>query len=165
MGEYQAQIEMAELACKQGRGVLLAGCPGSGKTTFAMERIKYGDMILDLDLVLLSISGVDIHHDKPANLLQVGIGMYEAALRKVDERIRFLWLIAGAPEARKREDYCEKHNLKCIVFETSPAECMKRIRDDTQRPTGCRAWRLIIDDWWKRYQHRRGDIIIRRSAT
>lgn len=113
---------------------VIAGPPGSGKTTYVRERAQPGDLVLDVDVIAADLHGVALY--------QATLEQRRAAIRYRNKMLaaladrrspyRCAWLIVTAGSPDKREFWQRKYgNLQ--VLGTDKTTCMERVRSDTRR--------------------------------
>ena len=84
---------------------LICGPPASGKTSYIKERMKSGDLIVDIDLIYQAITGLPMY-EKPVSLLDLVFDIRNFLIGKIrqstksdaDARWYNAWVIAGAPK-------------------------------------------------------------------
>lgn len=128
--------------------ILIAGPPGSGKTTHAHSIKRDTDIIIDLDDIAERIGG------------QRWTGDLSVVCRALDERDRLLLslhsrhegrciLIVTAPSPAERKAWMAALGMRArlIVMQVSAAECMRRIKADPARAHAVERQTKAIEGW------------------
>jgi predicted kinase len=134
---------------------LITGPPGSGKSTLARERMRRGDVLLDMDRLWVALTGLE-EYDKPSELLPLVRAVFDHALYTV-------YLQAAPPDAvlvtssATRRDrladlgsYRDYGLRRLTVLETPASECIRRI--EQQGRAGTADWPALVHRWWAEYQ-------------
>lgn len=142
---------------------IVAGSPGSGKTTWARQQMRWGDLVVDVDALYVALSGLT-WYEKPQGLLPFVIEARDAVLARLQRPsdVAGAWVITSEadPEARRR--LARQVNAKSIVvLETSANECLKRIANDDRRCENLQFWTEIVHRWWNEYRPGADEKIIR----
>jgi predicted kinase len=130
---------------------LIAGPPGSGKTTYAQQNARDGDLIIDVDRIFAALSGRQLH-DHPEELLPFVLGAREGAEACLmnESELRHAWILRGAPSALDREYYAQR-GAEVIVLDVSADECLRRVMADPNRHQPKAHWEQLIVRWWENY--------------
>ena len=148
---------------------LICGPPASGKTSYIKERMKSGDLIVDIDLIYQAITGLPMY-EKPVSLLDLVFDVRNFLIGKIrqstksDEDARWYnaWVIAGAPERQQRYRLASQIDpCKVVVLEVDANECIRRIANDPRRAGSWEHWQEIIYRWWRKYEPFEDDAIIK----
>lgn len=142
---------------------IVCGAPASGKTQLVRERAAPGDLVLDLDEIAASLSGLPTHG--------WGTRWLDPALRERNELLGRLsrrpctwsaaWLIVSEPTPERRQWWQTTMRPKeIIVMETDPAICRARLRSDPDRAASLDAMTEAVTRWWSRYDRRPGETVI-----
>lgn len=129
--------------------ILIAGPPGSGKTTHAHAIARQGDTIIDLDDIVESICGQRWTGDLPT--IGKALDKRDAILMGLHARRggRVILIITGkTPDERTGWMKALGQRVRLHVMQTSAAECIRRIKADPARAHAVarqvevvRAWR------------------------
>lgn len=136
---------------------IVTGAPGAGKTTFVRKEMREGDLVIDFDAIMSAISGLP-WYEKPLELLDYGEAVRKTLLsllagRTNEEKLRAAWVITSEARVGSLKDM--KRFLRAeevIVLETSPSECLNRIRRDERRKGDWKLWEPIVAKWWRTYE-------------
>lgn len=139
---------------------LVCGAPGAGKTTFVKEKMKRGDLLIDLDMIFSALTGLD-HHDNPQSLLGIAIEARNAVLMRASlmgaDRPR-TWIIACAPSRRERQFYKGLFpNLSVVIIDTPAVVCLERIGKDPMRAGRWAHFKNIVEKWFDSFEGEAGD--------
>jgi 5-methylcytosine-specific restriction protein A len=134
---------------------IVAGPPGSGKTSYVTARKAWGDLVVDMDLLYVALTGGGPMYDKPDVLLPFVATARDAVMSRLarGSDVRRAWLITGKGNAA--ELLTLKAQLaaeRIVVLEVAPAECLRRIREDPRRAERWQLWEPLIRKWWTTYQ-------------
>ena len=114
---------------------IVYGAPGSGKTTYVREHMTKGDMIVDLDILLQSITDQDMYEGNK-DLMPYVFDMRDALYDGIEKRkasFNHCWIIAGLPSKAERKMLAERMKAKLIYIEATKEECTDRILSDNKR--------------------------------
>lgn len=135
--------------------VIVAGPPGSGKTTYVAKHKHAGDLVVDMDLLYQALTGGLPMYDKPDCLLPFVCEARDAVMARLARasQVRRAWLITGKAylgELMQLKDQLGAERV--MVLEVSPNECLRRIRDDPRRSARWQLWEPLVRQWWERWQ-------------
>ena len=132
---------------------IVYGPPASGKTTYVNNHKYKDDLVIDIDLIrqALSMCGKS---DIPSNLLSTALDirdyLYTLILnKKVD--CRRIWIIAGLPNKKQREELKEKFNAELIFMDCTYDECILRANNDDEKSDKL-FQEFIIRKWFEQYE-------------
>ncbi|MGV1682926.1 HNH endonuclease [Sphingopyxis sp. NJF-3] len=123
---------------------IICGPPASGKTTYARDRAKPGDIVIDLDAISMEIDPTFRPWSGRSNEL------LNASLRKRNEVLGSLcrqakgraWFIVGAPTKGERQWWRTRLGGDVVLLNPGYAECLKRSKARGTPTYG-------VDDWFK----------------
>jgi predicted kinase len=129
------------------------GSPASGKTTYVSKYKSKGDLVVDLDLIMDSISmnGKSKDNDK---LLPVALGVREYLYNIVEKReidCENVWVVATLSRRYEREQLRDRLNAELIYIEATRDECIARAYKDDDRHDK-ELQKKIIDKWFSEYE-------------
>ena len=133
--------------------VMICGPPGSGKTTYAKSLMGDRDTLIDLDYILMEISGLPLYHDQSVEYLNEAVRERNKRLSRLKNRKHGnCYFIAGYPRYSDRRKMAEMLGAETIILETDSYLCKERISKDERRgqarkDSACKA----VDQWWKNY--------------
>lgn len=164
--EMRRQLRAVECATKraharqalQGRITVICGPPGSGKSTYAMERLQRGDLLLDLDLLFVALSAQPLF-DKPAPLLPFVCAARDGTIDRLTgslpDGMGHVWIVTSSTPAAMNE-FMNGLPFESVILPVSQEDCLHRIAADSRRSGLTISWADLIADWWKRYAAERG---------
>ena len=140
---------------------VVCGPPGAGKSTWVRERMRWGDLLLDLDALYVAMSGLP-QYDKPDTLLPFVMEARDAILERLvrPSEITRAWVVTTAPKRLERDRLRRTLKAKVIVIETSASECIKRIGCDERRSDRVDLWRDKVEGWWSNYERDERDTVV-----
>jgi len=133
---------------------LVVGPPGSGKSSYVRERVKFGEMVVDVDELFRALT-LRPMWEKPPQL----IGAVLAVRDYLIESFEPAWVISSNAERGYREGMREKYGAEVVVLETPAAVCLARIEADG-RPTAGNDWDGLVARWWEAYERDERDEVI-----
>lgn len=142
---------------------IVCGPPAAGKSHFVSERALFTELVLDLDEIKASLSGLPMY--------QPGTAWRGEALRWRNSQLGRLsaphvnlggaWLIVGEPTAEWRHWWRERLRPLVLWVIATPAEvCHARIDADPRRELVRDLHHAVVDDWWRRYEPLRRDRVV-----
>lgn len=135
---------------------VVCGPPGSGKTTWVRERMRWGDVVVDVDALFAAVTGLP-WYEKPDALVPLVLELAESAvawMRTNSDRYVNGFVITGGATRRERERWASRVVVaELVMLAVPPDECLRRIAADPRRGTGTvEGWREIVERWWREYE-------------
>lgn len=135
---------------------IITGASCSGKTTFVRERIQTGDIVLDIDDLWQTISGMP-RYTKPNSLKPIIFNLrnlIKEQIAKGNGSWRNAYIIESklyTPVDRKYEiEKYKQHNVELIEMEATREECLQRLYTN---PNGrdIKAYEEYINEYFDSY--------------
>ncbi len=128
---------------------IVAGPPGAGKTYWVRERARAGDLIVDLDRLVMALSTAG-EHERPPNILHFALPAYEAVVDTLaidPRRLERAWVIGTLADKEQRDRLAKRLRARVVVLDTPADDCKQRVSD---RPASA-PWPSLIDRWHREY--------------
>ena len=122
---------------------VITGAPCSGKTVYAREHAKTGDIIIDFDLLAQAL-GSPVDHGHPPQITFVAAKAREGAIREAVNQHRkgwSVWIVDTSPTAERKRQYAAAgaRIIRCIA----PKDELHRRAEESRPPE----WHDRIDLW------------------
>lgn len=138
---------------KAEQGVFLVyGPPLSGKTTYVMEHMQRGDLVVDMDRLYSAVSLLP-EYDKPNELLKNVLSVRDLLIDNIKTRYgkwRSAWIIGTYPDKYQREKVADDTGATIIFCEATREECMQRLENDEGRRNRREEWAEYITRWFEK---------------
>lgn len=130
---------------------LVYGAPLSGKTTWVMENMNEGDLIVDIENIWQCVSGCP-KQIKPKRLNAVVFKIRDELLNAVRYRLgkwNNAYIVGGYPLSSERERLCKELGAREVFIECDRDECVNRMNSsDVMLGSDFVSY---IDEWFSRY--------------
>lgn len=130
---------------------LVYGSPLSGKSTYVMDSMSDGDLVVDMDSIWQCVSGCD-RYIKPNRLRSVVFRVRDDLLDMIKYRFgkwSNAYVIGGYPLQSERERLMQELGAREVFIDTSKEECIERLAADSERDT--EEWLKYIDEWFEKF--------------
>lgn len=141
---------------------IVCGPPASGKSRYVGERAGMNDLIIDLDLIVGSFTGIYSHRWDRDRWLDMALRKRNAMLGELSKQPTWpaAWLIVSEPKAEHRAWWARTMKPKAIVvMEADEQVCMAQAANDADRDQ--HHTRLTVRRWWSDYTRRSGDQVVK----
>lgn len=125
---------------------IVCGPPLSGKSSYVIEHMERGDIVVDMDKLYEAVSFLD-KYDKPDNLKYNVFSIRNHIIDNIRTRyggFRTAWIVGGYPNKVEREKLASDLGAQIILIKATKEECINRL--DT-----CNDYRQDNKDEWKEY--------------
>lgn len=132
---------------------IVYGPPMSGKTSYVLENMSKGDLVVDMDRLYAAISMLPTY-DKPENLFRNVMSIHNQLIDNIKTRYgkwNSAWIIGGYPDRYKRERLADDLGAEIIFCDVSKEECARRLEFDEGRKDRKDEWVKYIDKWFDTY--------------
>ena len=135
---------------------LIVGAPCAGKTTWVRERVQEGDIVLDIDDLWQTLSGMP-RYNKPKQLNPIIFNLRQEIKKNIAGGVgnwRNAYIIESklyTTMDRKREiEKYKAHNVELIEMEATREECLQRLYS---KPDGrnVKAYEEYINEFYDNY--------------
>lgn len=129
---------------------LVYGSPLSGKSTYVLDNMEQGDLVVDIDRIWQCVSAQSMYV-KPNELKQIVFKIRDELLNMVRTRTgywRTAWIIGGYPIQSQRERLCKDLGAREIFIDTPKEICLERAIMDEARND---KWIEYINKWWNEF--------------
>jgi len=142
--------------------IVICGSPGCGKTTYVKRHAKPGDLILDRDAIWQALTGQPYYYS-PEALAPFVAAAWDGILVRLEQpsSIYRAWIVVGAPRPEQRQELADRLGAKIILIDAHKQECYDHIGRDARRSQNAGAWQEIVNRWFKNYEAREGDVLIK----
>jgi 5-methylcytosine-specific restriction protein A len=103
------------------------GPPAAGKTTWVESQCRPGDFVWDFDKVKAAVSGLPLHSETPAEILDAVLAMRDALVEMLKRngcRLGRVWFIVTSPEKYRTQ----LHRATFYRVEADMETCLARAR-------------------------------------
>jgi shikimate kinase len=130
---------------------VVCGRPGSGKSTYVKNLASATDLVLDLDEIVSSITGLPIYHNNNKAFYEMALKTRNTRLAGLARSTRYTrcWLIVSGKTIHERIFWHLKMNSDLVVMNTPLDECLRRIQADIRRPNAVKRLHLEAARKWK----------------
>jgi predicted kinase len=131
--------------------IVVCGPPGSGKSTFVKERMKRGDLLVDMDELYRALSGLELR-DKPDCLLPFVAEARDALIARIPRGargVRRAWVVTSSPDLQYIRDLLRKLRAEVHVLDVPTRECVKRMKAEGRDAEHVNLMRQRCDEWRK----------------
>ncbi|MBS5886288.1 MAG: HNH endonuclease [Clostridium sp.] len=125
---------------------IIYGPPMSGKSSYVIEHMELGDIVVDIDKLYAAVSFMD-EYDKPDNLKYNVFSIRNHIIDNIRTRyggFRTAWIVGGYANKVERERLANELGAKLILINATKEECINRL--DT-----CNDYRQEHKDDWITY--------------
>lgn len=130
------------------------GPPLSGKTSYVIEHMERGDIIVDMDRLYNAVSFFQMY-DKPDNLKYNVFAIRNALIENIRTRyggFRTAWIVGGYPSKMDRDRLERDLGAKLVYMDIEREECYKRLENlNDYRAEHKEEWKKYIDKWFEQY--------------
>lgn len=131
--------------------MLVVGPPGAGKSTLVRERMKYGDLVVDVDELFRALTLRPMWEHPP-----MAINAVLTVRDYVIENYEPAWVISTNARRDYREGMRERFGAEVVVMATPADVCLARIEADEREGD----WGERVARWWEEYEADERDEVV-----
>ena len=140
---------------------VVAGPPGSGKSTWLAARIQPDDLMIDVDALYGALCGLPMYDARRVRLLPFVLDARHAILLRLarTSSVRRAWVVTTESDARTLQQMVDDLGATLVVLAVPAAECLARIAVDVRRIDSAIDWPVIVDRWWQTWRTTGGEAV------
>lgn len=140
---------------KKDKGVYIVyGPPGAGKTTYVLDNMERGDIVVDMDRLYEAVTLLP-RYDKPNNLKYNVLSIRNGIIDNIKTRygkFNSAWIIGGYADKYQREQLARDVGAETILVLEPKEVCLSRIESANDYRQECfKEWEGYIDKWFNNY--------------
>lgn len=140
---------------KEKAAYIVYGPPMSGKTSYVIEHMEEGDLIVDIDSLYQAVTLLPRYH-KPDILKYNVFAIKNSIIENIKTRyggFRTAWIIGGYPRKVERERLISMLNATPIFLDVTKEECISRIDScNDYRSENREEWIKYIEQWFEQFR-------------
>lgn len=133
---------------------IVCGPPCSGKTTYVKRHMSTGDIVVDMDTLFKSMSGLELYN-KPDNLKFNVLAVKNQIIGQIEKHygnFKGAWIIGAYPNIVEREQLAERLGAEVVLMQTSKEECIARLaKCKDYRVEHRKEWETYIEKWFEKF--------------
>ena len=134
---------------------VVAGAPGSGKSSLVRDSLQPGDIVVDMDAIAAALLGTVSNHPDYSTIMPLILAVRDALHQTIAARLgewQRAFVITGTPDDNQLDQLVKQLNGKCIYLDADEATCLERVESDPNRPDKDKA-RAVVHDWFYKHEH------------
>lgn len=115
---------------------VINGPPGAGKTTWALQKMTPGDMLIDMDFLCAALGGTTELYNDHAPVLGPALAMQETLYQTIEQRKgewQSAYVVTASPDKNAVAALVRRLGAQLVMIETPLDECISRIESDGRR--------------------------------
>ena len=139
---------------KQKAVYIVYGPPMSGKTSYVLNNMEPGDIVVDMDKLYQAVSFQPLYN-KPDNLKYNVLAIRNSILDNIKTRygdFNIAWIIGGYADKYQREQLARDLGAELIFMEATKEECIARLQScNDYRRKLISEWESFINQWFESF--------------
>lgn len=115
---------------------VINGPPGAGKTTWALQKMTPGDMLIDLDYLCAALGGTNDLYNDHAPVLGPALAMQETLYQAIEQRKgewQSAYVVTASADKNAVAALAHRLGAQLVMLDTPLDECIVRINNDKRR--------------------------------
>ena len=132
---------------------IIWGCPASGKSTYVSEHRGKNDITFDFDLLMMALSGLDMHTSN-TNLIGYVTDIRDGIIKRIktEKKLQDAWIIVTWVDDEFKEQFKDYKSVEYILMDTTEEECLDRINNNDDRQASKDEQVKVVKEWFKKYK-------------
>lgn len=131
---------------------VIYGPPMSGKSSYVIEHMEPGDIVVDMDELYKAVSFMP-KYDKPDNLKYNVFAIRNSIIDNIKTRyggFRTAWIVGGYPRKAQRERLVDSLGATGLLMHATMDECIARLDScNDYRAEHKEEWKSYIEKWFE----------------
>lgn len=130
------------------------GAPGSGKTTWALQKMSPGDLLVDTDYLCAALCGTAALYTDHEPVLNLALDLSERlydAIEKRHGKWNNAFVVTASSDKQKVDALVNRLGGQLIQMDTTLDQCISNIENDSRRIGKIELFSNLAREWfWKR---------------
>lgn len=133
---------------------IINGAPGSGKTTWALQKMSPGDLLVDTDYLCAALCGTAALYTDHEPVLNLALDLSERlydAIEKRHGKWNNAFVVTASSDKQKVDALVNRLGGQLIQMDTTLDQCISNIENDSRRIGKTELFSNLAREWfWKR---------------
>lgn len=139
---------------KERQVYVVYGPPGAGKTTYVLNNMSKGDLVIDMDRLFSAVSLLPLY-DKPNNLKSNVFAIRNTLIDNIKTRygkFNNAWIIGGYADKYQRDKLVKDLGAELIFINADKEDCLYRLQYcNDYRQEHQEEWKEYIEKWFETF--------------
>lgn len=133
---------------------IINGAPGSGKTTWALQKMAPGDLLVDTDYLCAALCGTAALYTDHEPVLNLALDLSERLYDSIEKRHgkwNNAFVVTASSDKQKVNALVNRLGGQLIQMDTTLDQCISNIENDSRRIGKTELFSNLAREWfWKR---------------
>jgi predicted kinase len=142
--------------------VIVCGPPGAGKSTYVRQRIKPGDICVDVDELFQALTMNHGSREKPEGVLPFVLAARQSVIDLYARGLKLsgvLYIIMCGENNEARRLLASQCNATVIVLQVPAGECLRRMKEQGRNAQHMREVEPVVMKWHRLYERQDGEVL------